>query len=260
LLRNSKKSVLIITSVGLLYYAKKEEVSGVWEVSVVCIPGIRNGAEKMNMVRQERSVSVAHWVVGSLILLHAVLFPLQGNAASAGPAEVIKTFNAALLESMKRADELGYSGRFKLLDPVIRNSFALSYMASQSLGRYWKTIKETQQSALVKTYTEWSIATYARRFDGYSGERFEVVSESPSDQGTVTVISRIIQPNKEGAVFHYKLRKIDGNWRIVDIQISGVSQLALTRSQFTSVIKEKGFDGLIALLKSKTESLAQGKL
>jgi phospholipid transport system substrate-binding protein len=161
---------------------------------------------------------------------------------------------------MKRADELGYSGRYTLLDPVVRNSFALSYMASQSLGRYWRTIKETEQSELVRIYSEWSVATYARRFDGYSGERFEVVSESAPDQGTVTVISKIIQPNKEGAVFHYKLRKIDGNWRIVDIQISGVSQLALTRSQFTSVMKEKGLDGLIALLKTKIEGLTQGKL
>ena len=214
----------------------------------------------MNVARQEKSMRVVHWAILLSILLYTVLFPLPGKAASAAPAEVIKTFNAALMESMQRADELGYSGRYKLLDPVIRDSFALSYMASQSLGRYWRTIKETEQSTLVKTYTEWSVATYARRFDGYSGERFEVVSESPSDQGTVTVISKIIQPNKEGAVFHYKLRKIEGNWRIVDIQISGVSQLALTRSQFTSVIKEKGFDGLIALLKSKTEGLAQGKL
>lgn len=224
------------------------------------MPAIQNGAEKMNMTRQDKSMRVVRWVIASSILLYAVFFPLPGNAASPGPAEVIKTFNAALLESMQRADELGYSGRFRLLDPVIRNSFALSYMASQSLGRYWKTIKETEQSTLVKTYTEWSTATYARRFDGYSGEQFEVGSESGSDQGTVTVISKIIQPNKEGAVFHYKLRKIDGKWRIVDIQISGVSQLALTRSQFTSVIKEKGFDGLIALLKSKIEGLAQGKL
>jgi phospholipid transport system substrate-binding protein len=214
----------------------------------------------MNMVRQEKGMRVVHWVIALSILLYAILFPLQGKAASPGPADVIKAFNAALLESMQRADELGYPGRFKLLDPVIRNSFALSYMASQSLGRYWKTIKETEQSALVKTYTEWSTATYARRFDGYSGEQFEVVSESASDQGTVTVISKIIQPNKEGTVFYYKLRKIDGNWRIVDIQISGVSQLALTRSQFTNVIKEKGFDSLMALLKSKIEGLAQGKL
>jgi len=203
---------------------------------------------------------MVHCVIGLVVLLCVVLFPLRGKADSKGPAEVIKTFNAALLESMKRADELGYSGRYKLLDPVVRNSFALSYMAGQSLGRYWKTIKETEQSALVKIYSEWSVATYARRFDGYSGEQFEVVSESAPDQGTVTVISKIIRPEKEGAVFHYKLRKIDGSWRVVDIQISGVSQLALTRSQFTSVMKEKGFDGLISLLKTKIGGLAQGKL
>ena len=244
----------------LLYYAKKVDFSDRREVPGVCISEMLSEPERITMVRKERHMCVVHWMIGLIILMCVVLFPLPGKADMQGPAGVIKTFNAALLECMKRADELGYSGRYKLLDPVIRNSFALSYMAGQSLGRYWKTIKEPEQSALVKIYSEWSVATYARRFDGYSGEQFEVVSESAPDQGTVTVISKIIQPHKEGAVFHYKLRKIDGNWRVVDIQISGVSQLALTRSQFTSVMKEKGFDGLMVLLKSKIDGLAQGKL
>jgi phospholipid transport system substrate-binding protein len=198
-------------------------------------------------------------VIGSVILLYTVFLPLSGKADTSGAAGVIKTFNATLMECMKGADKLGYSGRFRLLEPVIRNSFALPYMASQSAGRYWKTFQESEQSTLIKTYTEWSIATYARRFDEYVGERFEVVSESAPDQGTVTVVSKIIQPNKEDVVFNYKLRIIDGTWRIVDIQVSGVSQLALTRSQFVNVIKEKGFDGLISLLKNKIEGLSQGK-
>jgi len=196
------------------------------------------------------------WPICSAILLYMVLLPLSGKADTSGAAAVINRFNATLMECMKGADKLGYSGRFKLLEPVIKNSFAMSYMASQSAGRYWKTFAEREQSTLIKTYTEWSIATYARRFDEYLGERFEVDSESAPDQGTVTVVSKIIQPNREDVVFHYKLRMIDGTWRIVDIQVSGVSQLALTRSQFVNVLKEKGFDGLISLLRNKIEGLS----
>lgn len=198
-------------------------------------------------------------VIIPVILLCMVFLPLYGRADTSGAAGVIKTFNATLMECMKGADGLGYSGRFKMLEPVVKNSFALSYMASQSVGRYWKTFQEREQNTLLKTYTEWSIATYARRFDEYLGERFEVVSESAPDQGTVTVVSKIIQPNKEDVVFYYKLRIIDRAWRIVDIQVSGVSQLALTRSQFVNVIKEKGFEGLIALLKNKIEVLSHEK-
>jgi phospholipid transport system substrate-binding protein len=175
----------------------------------------------------------------------------------AGPAGVIKKFNATLLEAMKKADELGFTGRYKLLEPAIKNTFALSFMAGQSPGRYWKTLTAGERDTLVRTYTDWTIATYAGRFDGYSGERFDIVSESGPVQGTVTVISRLVKQNGEEVGFHYLLRKVEGTWRVVDIQISGVSQLALTRAQFTAVMKDKGFNGLIAMLGEKIKGFGK---
>jgi len=198
-------------------------------------------------------------LVGSLLLLCAVTSALPAEADTPGAAEVIKTFSAALLDAMQRADELGYSGRYKLLEPVIRESFALSFMANQSVGSSLKTLTKEQQATFLKVYTDWTIASYAGRFDSYSGQRFEFVSESEPDKGTVTVVSKMVRVNKEPVVFYYKLRKIEGKWRIADIQISGVSQLALTRSQFVKVLKDKGFEGLISMLKGKIEEFSQGK-
>jgi phospholipid transport system substrate-binding protein len=187
-----------------------------------------------------------------------VLSPLYTEAEQ--PAEqTIRTFNAALLEAMKKADELGYRGRYALLAPVIDNSFALPFMAEVSLGRYQRTLTEEQRSSYLKTYVEWTVAAYAGRFDGYSGERFEIVSQSKPERGIVTVISKLIKPNREEVEFDYLLRNISGKWRVVDIHISGVSQLALTRSQFTNVIKDKGFSGLMSMLKEKTKGFSEGK-
>ena len=120
-------------------------------------------------------------------------------------------------------------------------------------------MKEEQRNLLLKTYIEWTVATYAGRFDGYSGERFEVASESEPVQGTVTVVSRFIQSSNEVIDFYYLLRRIEGRWRIVDIKISGVSQLALTRAQFTGILKEKGVDALIAMLREKIRGFSQSK-
>lgn len=197
-------------------------------------------------------------LIGAAVFICVALYPLPGRAEQSGPTKVIQKFNETLLEAMKKADELGYSGRYKLLEPIIQDSFAIPFMAAQSTGRYWKTFKEEERSLFLKTYTDWTIATYAGRFNGYSGERLDLVSESESPQGTVTVISKFTKQNKEEISFHYLLRKVDGAWRIVDIQISGVSQLALTRAQFVGVIKDKGFDGLISMLKDKIKGFERG--
>ncbi|MGD0283416.1 MAG: ABC transporter substrate-binding protein [Dissulfurispiraceae bacterium] len=181
------------------------------------------------------------------------------SAAAAQPqaAEVIKGFNAALLESMQKAKELGYSGRYKLLEPVIRESFAIPFMAAATVGSNWKTWNEKQKQTFLETYTEWTIASYAGQFNDYSGERFEIDSESKPSRGTVIVVSKLIQQDNDHVDFNYHLRNIDAQWRIVDIHILGVSQLALTRAQFVSVIKLKGFDALIAMLRKKTSNFSQ---
>ena len=160
---------------------------------------------------------------------------------------------------MKNAKELGYSGRYKLLEPVMKESFALSFMGAQSVGRYWKTMGEEDRDLLIKTYTDWTVASYAGRFDGYSGERFQLASESPPVKGTVTVVSKFIQAGNETIDFSYLLRRIDGRWRIVDIRISGVSQLALTRAQFAGILREKGVEALIAMLREKIRGFSQSK-
>ena len=203
--------------------------------------------------------SVIHTVAAVLPLLALLLLTCRSAAAGhSSPAEVTRTFNEALLEAMKKADELGYSGRYRLLEPVIAKTYALSFMTAQSTGRYWKTFPKDEQAKAIKAYADWTTATYAGRFDGYSGEKFEVTSAGKPRQGIVTVISRLIKPNGEEVSFHYLLRDIDGSWRIVDIRISGVSQLALTRAQFTAVIRAEGTKGLIGMLDEKIRGFEKG--
>jgi phospholipid transport system substrate-binding protein len=206
-----------------------------------------------------KDINIFRYLISLLVFVCVALSTIHVKAEQQEPADVIKKFNTTLIESMEKAEKLGYSGRYKILEPVIKDSFALPFMAAISVGRYWKNLNEKEQSLFLEIYTNWTIATYAGRFNDYSGERFEVASESKRVQGIVTVISKLIQPKKEDVDFYYQLRKVEGKWRIVDIQISGVSQLALTRSQFVSAIKDKGFDALISTLKNKIKDFSRGE-
>lgn len=193
-----------------------------------------------------------------VITLLLVLAPMSGRAQPPEAVAVIERFNGALLESMRRADALGLSGRFKYLKPVIEKSFAIPLITKISVGKYWRKLNAQQQRELIHDYLEWSTANYARQFDSFSGERFQFISASNSDQQTVAVISQLIKPDGEKIDFHYILRLLEGQWQIIDIQISGVSQLALTRSQFVSVIESDGFEALINLLQGKVKDISSG--
>lgn len=192
-----------------------------------------------------------------LVLCTVMGLPMQIRGETPGPAQVISCFNVALIEAMRGGKELGFRGRYRLLQPVVTETFLLPYMASVSVGRHWKTLTEEQQRQFEEIYAEWSIANYAKNFDEYAGERFEITKQSQT-AGGAAVVSKLLNFKGKETEFDYRLRLTEGAWRIVDMRISGVSQLANTRAQFMSVLDQKGFDELLASLKRKLREFSQG--
>jgi len=186
-----------------------------------------------------------------------IAIPDAALCAEQGPADVVKSFHAVLLESMQKGPQLGYQGRYDLIEPVFKKSFANRFIVEKSMGRYWQTLQDNEKALLEKKYTEWSIAQYAHNFDSFSGEQFTVMSENVQPDGTAVVADKLVVSKEKDVIFYYKLRKIQNAWLIVDIQIEGVSQLAQTRSQFVYIMKDKGFDGLIKTVQEKIAAFSQ---
>jgi phospholipid transport system substrate-binding protein len=177
---------------------------------------------------------------------------------AADAVKVVEALHTAVLGVMKEADTLGYQGRCDRLAPVLRDLYDIPFMAQKSVGRYWKTTSEQERQHLLKTFTEFMIANYAGNFDGYSGQVFETLDEEPSTHGTVLVRTRILETDGEATQLNYRLRPVDGEWKIIDVYLNGtVSELALRRSEYSSLIQREGFDSLIVALNRKITDLSQ---
>jgi phospholipid transport system substrate-binding protein len=177
-------------------------------------------------------------------------------AADQLPEDGIAKFNSSLLEVMKNAATLGIEGRYRLLEPVVKEVFSLPFMASKSIGSHWKNLTPKQRDQYIEVYSEWTIATYAGRFDGYDGESFIQSRSADLKQESVPVKSSILKATGESIVdFNYIMRKFPSTgWQIVDIRILGVSQLAMTRAQFVDIMKKDGFDAMISMMRKKTKA------
>ncbi len=195
----------------------------------------------------------------ALLAIIALLAAAPGGAEVPGdePQALVETLHSELLGVMKEADDLGYQGRFDRLSPVLGELFDIPFMAEKSVGRYWKSASEQDRRTLVQTFTRFSIANYAGRFEGYSGQTFETVSQEPSTHGTILVKTRLNDPDGEVVQLNYRLRSVNGGWKIIDVYLNGtVSELALRRSEYSSLIKREGFQALLVALDERIESLA----
>jgi phospholipid transport system substrate-binding protein len=174
-----------------------------------------------------------------------------------GPAAVVKTFQDELISVMKAADRLDYEGRYERLAPAVRASHDLAAIAQIALGQYWDDLSEAQREQLVETFGRLSIATYAHRFDGYSGETFEIQSDEKLSPHVAAVHSVLTQSDGEEIRFDYVLRRDQGAFRIVNIVVDGVSDLALKRSEYGEILGDDGFDALIKQLEAKIADYSQ---
>jgi phospholipid transport system substrate-binding protein len=167
----------------------------------------------------------------------------------------VEQLYAILQDVMQRSEQLTYDERYAELDPVIRQAYDLPFMSAKTLGRHWKDLSEQDRERWVSTFSRLTVSTYADRFDEYSGQVFEVLTIEPSRHETVMVRTRIVPVGEKPVELDYRLRGADGSWRIIDVFMNGtVSELALRRSEYSSVFKRDGFESLLSSLEEKIDS------
>ena len=178
---------------------------------------------------------------------------------AAGAPAVVEAFHAALLDAMRNARALGPHGRERRLRPAMQAAFDLPAMTRIAVGPPWAGLAEGERQALVSAFSNWVVATYAGRFDGYAGESFATVGESALQSGDRLVRTQLLRPNDAPVQLNYLLRGGEGRWRVVDIYLGGtISELASRRAEFTALLREGGAERLAAELRRRTEALLGG--
>ncbi len=199
-----------------------------------------------------------HAALRSFVFAFLLLAAPLAQAAETATATV-ERLNAALLAVMQEAEALGYQGRYDRLAPELTEIFDFPAMARVSLGSQWKKLDPPQQEAFTEAFADYSIAVFAARFDGFSGESFEVTGEREARRGSVVVLNQLVKSDGEIIAINYLARpdKEGGNWRLVDTFLDAkYSEMAARRSEYSGFVKRDGVDALIATLNEKVAGYA----
>lgn len=196
----------------------------------------------------------------SVIFLVLAIVPVAAPAHADAATALIKRLNDTLLATMQSAKKLGFEGRYEKLEPVLESTFDMNFMTQYSAGRYWRKLTAEQKKKLVEAFSRLTVATYASRFDGYSGERFRILSEETPREGNKLVKSELVKSDGEPVKLNYLLRDTKDGWRVIDIFLKGtISELATKRSEYSSTLGNEGFDGLMAIFEQKISGLNAAK-
>lgn len=192
-----------------------------------------------------------------LLLVTSIFLNISMNTAEAKSAtakQVVVRFQSAVLKVMKQGKKLGFEGRYKRLEKAIKDSHNLTKITRVVIGREWGKLSEPQQQQLIEVFTKLSIATYAFNFKDFSGEAFSFDSKEKTTRGGMIIHTHLSIPKDKDVTFDYMLKEKEGRWAIINVIANGVSDLALKRSEYTKVLKEKGFDILLLTLNEKIKT------
>jgi len=195
-----------------------------------------------------------------VVLAVAVLFQAPAFADNSDPAASrITSFYGSLLDTMKQAKQLGVKGRYDKLSPVLAKTYDLPSMSKLAVGPSWSALTPQQQAAIINAFTRMTIATYASRFDGFSGEQFQILETSDRTNGDKIVKTQIVKSDGGTVPLNYLMRKSGTDWKIVDIYLDGtISELANRRAEFGAILKSGGPDALVVSLNKQGDKLLTG--
>jgi phospholipid transport system substrate-binding protein len=177
-------------------------------------------------------------------------------AADTDPAVTqVEALDGSLLEAMKSGPAASTAERYRKLAPVIERVFALPLMTQLSVGPSWSSFEPQQQKALIAAFSRYTIANYAHNFDSFNGQKFDVDGHVVNRGPDKIVQARLDRPNDAPVRFLYRMRDVNGAWKVIDVYFNGVSQLILHRTEYAEAIASGGPPALIDHLNKVSDGL-----
>lgn len=143
---------------------------------------------------------------------------------------------------------------------LFRKNFDLPIIARFVLGRYWNQATGAQQAEFKTLLEDYIVLAYSTRFKGYNGQSFEVSDVRADGDKDAIIYTRILRQEGPPVRIDWRVRTPKGGMKVIDVVIEGLSMSLTHRNEFAAVIQRagSGIDGLINLLREKTEGVNRG--
>lgn len=188
----------------------------------------------------------------------AALLSFSAHAAEA-PDVLVKRVSGEVLDIVRQDKEIRNGDIHKivaLVDAKVLPHFNFQRMTALAVGRDWRSASAAQKTRLQAEFKMLLVRTYANALTSYSNQRIVFRPFRMRDGETEAVVrSEVVQPGAQPVQIDYWLELADGQWKVFDVVVAGISLVTNYREQFAREVRDGGIDGLIASLAAKNKSL-----
>jgi len=176
------------------------------------------------------------------------LSPVSAMAVES-PLELVQTTTEKLLAELKADQNTIHSHPdkiYSLVADIVLPHFDFERMAQLSLGKYWRQLSPQQRERFVSEFRLLLVRTYGTALADYNDQQVEYKPLRMNDNDErVTIKTEIKQAGSPPIPVDYSLYRQDGQWKVYDIVIDGISLVTNYRASFAASFRSKGAEGLI---------------
>lgn len=188
-------------------------------------------------------------------LLLPLFIALPSFAQELAPDELVRKVTADVLEAIKSDKQLQAGDRKKALalaEEKILPHVDFREATQIAMGRSWGLATPAQQKLLVDQFRALLVRIYSSSIDVYRGQTLKVLpTRVPAGATEARVRNQYISEGKAPVAVDYAMLKTPAGWKIYDVSVEGISLVLAYRSEFESIIRTAGIDGLIRRLQEK---------
>jgi phospholipid transport system substrate-binding protein len=180
------------------------------------------------------------------------LWPVMGFATS--PLESIQPQVNRALEVLRDPTlkaESARAAKEKKIWAIIDSVFDYDELSKRTLAQHWKEFTPGQQEEFTRLFGKLLGGVYMDRIIAYKDEKVVFGKVTNLSEKTAEVQSEVVRSSKSIPIF-YRMILVNGEWKVYDVVIEGVSLVQNYRSQFREILTNKRPDDLLKMLREKT--------
>ncbi|MFP4244054.1 MAG: phospholipid-binding protein MlaC [Ectothiorhodospira sp.] len=148
---------------------------------------------------------------------------------------------------------------YDLVDEIILPMIDFQGMSRLILARHWRTATPEQREAFTDAFRDMLVRTYTQQMAEHMDKEIRVLSNrSFQDDRMAAVATEIVMGEGESNIpVTYRLRPVDGQWKVFDLEVEGLSFITNFRTTFGAEVEKEGLDALIRRLEQGDESIVE---
>jgi phospholipid transport system substrate-binding protein len=202
--------------------------------------------DQSNHHRLIRPPAIIATVDGAMLVAPSAYSPTESVKNTI--TDVLSILGNEALKQPGRSEE-----RRRQIEQVIRHRVNFGQMAQHSLGAPWTRLSDKERQEFVGLFVELLRDRVANKIDQYYDEQVFYLIEQ-REGSCAQVRTNLIGPKIDTSL-DFRLENQSGEWLVYDVVIDGVSIVRNYRTQFSRIIRDHTYAGLVEKMKQRVHTV-----